>query len=178
MNEKAIIMDESSIKRAISRITYEILERNRGANSICLVGILSRGKILADRISDKIFEIEGIRVDCGSIDITCYRDDMKEPSVNDNTDINFNVTGRRVIIVDDVISTGRTARASLDAIIKRGRPNVVQLAVLIDRGHRELPIRPDYVGKNVPTSKDELVKVSVKELDSIDKVSIFSPLQA
>ena len=175
MNEKAIIMDESSIKRAISRITYEILERNRGANSICLVGILSRGKILADRISNKIFEIEGIRVDYGSIDITCYRDDMKEPSIND---INFNVTGRRVIIVDDVISTGRTARASLDAIIKRGRPNVVQLAVLIDRGHRELPIRPDYVGKNVPTSKDELVKVSVKELDSIDKVSIFSPLQA
>jgi len=174
LTEKTIIMDENAMKRAITRITYEILERNKGANDICLVGILSRGGVLANRISEKIFELEGIKVDCGCLDVTGYRDDRKETTVNDKSSMNFNITDRCVIIVDDVIFTGRTVRASLDAIIKRGRPKLIQLAVLIDRGHRELPIRPDYVGKNLPTSKDELVRVSVHEIDELDKVAIVS----
>ncbi|MCD7800032.1 MAG: bifunctional pyr operon transcriptional regulator/uracil phosphoribosyltransferase PyrR [Ruminococcus sp.] len=174
MTEKAIIMDENSMQRAITRITYEILERNKGANDICLVGILSRGRILADRIAKKIFELEAISVNCGCLDVSNYRDDEKRTAVDDKSSINFDITNRCVIIVDDVIYTGRTARASLDAIIKRGRPKLIQLAVLIDRGHRELPIRPDYVGKNLPTSKDELVRVKVREIDSLDKVAIVS----
>ena len=174
MIEKAIIMDENAMQRAITRITYEILERNKGAKDICLVGILSRGRVLADRIASKIFELEGIKVDCGCLDVTKYRDDQKRTNLQDNTSIDFNITNRCVIIVDDVIYTGRTARASLDAVIKRGRPKLVQLAVLIDRGHRELPIRPDYVGKNLPTSKDELVRVKVHEIDNLDKVTIVS----
>lgn len=167
-------MDENAMQRAITRITYEILERNKGAKDICLVGILSRGRVLADRIASKIFELEGIKVDCGCLDVTKYRDDQKQTNLQDNTSIDFNITNRCVIIVDDVIYTGRTARASLDAVIKRGRPKLVQLAVLIDRGHRELPIRPDYVGKNLPTSKDELVRVKVHEIDNLDKVTIVS----
>lgn len=167
-------MDENAMQRAITRITYEILERNKGAKDICLVGILSRGRVLADRIASKIFELEGIKVDCGCLDVTKYRDDQKRTNLQDNTSIDFNITNRCVIIVDDVIYTGRTARASLDAVIKRGRPKLVQLAVLIDRGHRELPIRPDYVGKNLPTSKDELIRVKVHEIDNLDKVTIVS----
>ena len=167
-------MDENAMQRAITRITYEILERNKGAKDICLVGILSRGRVLADRIASKIFELEGIKVDCGCLDVTKYRDDQKRTNLQDNTSIDFNITNRCVIIVDDVIYTGRTARASLDSVIKRGRPKLVQLAVLIDRGHRELPIRPDYVGKNLPTSKDELVRVKVHEIDNLDKVTIVS----
>jgi pyrimidine operon attenuation protein/uracil phosphoribosyltransferase len=165
-------MDENAMQRAITRITYEILERNKGAKDICLVGILSRGEVLANRISQKIFELEGIRVDCGCIDVSNYRDDARRSNVEDKTSMGFDITDRCVIIVDDVIYTGRTARASLDAIIERGRPKLIQLAVLIDRGHRELPIRPDYVGKNIPTSKDERIRVSVVEIDNFDRVAI------
>lgn len=174
MTEKAIVMDENTMQRAITRITYEILERNKGAKDICLVGILSRGEILANRISEKIFELEGIKVDCGCIDVSNYRDDEKRSTTIDRTSIDFNINNRCLIIVDDVIYTGRTVRACLDAIIKRGRPKLIQLAVLIDRGHRELPIRPDYVGKNIPTSKDETIKVKVYEIDNLDKVAIIS----
>ena len=157
LKKKAEIMDENTIRRAISRITYEILERNGGAENICVIGILSRGAVLAKRITDKIKELEKVDVPFGILDITHYRDDAK-----------------RVILVDDVMYTGRSTRAALDAIISRGRPQSIQLAVLIDRGHRELPVRPDYVGKNVPTAKDEIVKVMVSEKDGEDKVVIYT----
>ncbi len=173
MEEKNIIMDENAIYRATARITYEILERNKGAEKLCLVGILSRGAVLAKRIAQKIEELEGISVDCGVLDITPYRDDVRnDAAYSEKTDIPFPMTDKNVIICDDVIYTGRSSRAAIDAVIKRGRPNSIQLAVLVDRGHRELPIRPDYVGKNVPTSRSETVQVQVREFDGADKVSI------
>lgn len=172
MQQKAIIMDESAMKRAIARITYEILERNKGAVDLCVVGILSRGIHLANRIADKIFELEGVCVKVGTLDITSYRDDGKCIPNSDNTHIDFDIKDKRVILVDDVIYTGRSTRAAIDAIMERGRPQSVQLAVLVDRGHRELPIRADYIGKNLPTSKDEAVKVMVSEADGCDKVII------
>ncbi len=172
LQQKAVIMDENSMRRAIARITYEILERNKGAADLCLVGILSRGIYLANRIADKIFELEGISVKVGTLDITSYRDDGKYIPNSDNTNINFDLKDKRVILVDDVIYTGRSTRAAIDAIMERGRPQSVQLAVLVDRGHRELPIRADYVGKNLPTSKEEAVKVMVEEVDNCDKVVI------
>lgn len=174
MERKTIIMDENSMKRAVARITYEILERNKGAENLCLVGIYSRGVAFAERIASKIRELENISVPCGALDITPYRDDKKPIDECDKTNIEFNINDKHVIIVDDVIYTGRTTRAAIDALIERGRPQLIQLAVLIDRGHRELPIRPDYVGKNLPTSREEKVKVSVKEIDGQDNVSIFS----
>lgn len=160
------------MKRAVARITYEILERNKGAENLCLVGIYSRGAALADRIAAKIHELENISVPCGGLDITPFRDDMKPLDECDKTNIEFNVADKNVVIIDDVIYTGRSTRAAIDALIERGRPSTIQLAVLIDRGHRELPIRPDYVGKNLPTSRDESVKVSVTEIDGQDYVSI------
>ena len=172
MQQKAIIMDESAMKRAVARITYEILERNKGAVDLCLVGILSRGIYLANRIAEKIFELEGISVKVGTLDITSYRDDEKYIPNTDNTNIDFDIKDKRVILIDDVIFTGRSTRAAIDAIIERGRPRSVQLAVLVDRGHRELPIRADYIGKNLPTSNDEVVKVMVEEVDGCDKVVI------
>lgn len=172
LNQKAVIMDENSMTRAIARISYEILERNKGAEKVCLVGVLSRGVHLAQRIAAKLEELEGAAVETGILDITAYRDDEKY-SDKDRTDIPFDVKDKRVIIVDDVIFTGRSARAAMDAVTKRGRPRSIQLAVLVDRGHRELPIRPDYVGKNVPTSREEAVKVLMKESDGSDKVVIF-----
>lgn len=172
LNQKAVIMDENSMTRAIARISYEILERNKGAEKVCLVGVLSRGVHLAQRIAAKLEELEGAAVETGILDITAYRDDEKY-SDKDRTDIPFDVKDKRVIIVDDVIFTGRSARAAMDAVTKRGRPRSIQFAVLVDRGHRELPIRPDYVGKNVPTSREEAVKVLMKESDGSDKVVIF-----
>lgn len=172
LNQKAVIMDENSMTRAIARISYEILERNKGAEKVCLVGVLSRGVHLAQRIAAKLKELEGAAVETGILDITAYRDDEKY-SDKDRTDIPFDIKDKRVIIVDDVIFTGRSARAAMDAVTKRGRPRSIQLAVLVDRGHRELPIRPDYVGKNVPTSREEAVKVLMKESDGSDKVVIF-----
>lgn len=173
LNQKAVILDENAMTRAVARISYEILERNKGAENICLVGIMSRGVHLAERIAKKLNELEGAEVETGTLDITAYRDDEKHSAGVDRTDIPFDVKDKSVIIVDDVIFTGRSARAAMDAVTKRGRPRSIQLAVLVDRGHRELPIRPDYVGKNVPTSREEAVKVQMKEIDGSDKVVIF-----
>ena len=174
MKQKTVIMDESTMKRAVARITYEILERNKGANSLCIIGVLSRGVHLANRIAEKIFELESVKVNVGALDITLYRDDEKNATDDDKTNIKFDIKDKNVVIVDDVIYTGRSTRAALDALIERGRPKSIQLAVLIDRGHRELPMRPDYVGKNVPTSREETVKVMVKEVDGVDNAGIYS----
>lgn len=173
MKKKAVILDECAIGRAITRITYEILEQNKGADSLCIIGIISRGAFIARRIADKISEIEGTHVECGEIDITPYRDDKRKTADSDRTKINFDINDKSVILVDDVIYTGRSARAAIDAIIGRGRPRCIRLAVLIDRGHREIPIRPDFVGKNLPTSHEETVKVQVSEMDGCDSVNIF-----
>lgn len=174
MQQKAVIMDENAMARAIARLTYEILERNKGASDLCVIGIMSRGVPLAERISKKIFELEGTSVPVGVLDITAYRDDLKGEPDMDKTELPFPIQDKRLILVDDVIYTGRSTRAAIDAIMKRGRPKSVQLAVLVDRGHRELPIRPDYVGKNLPTSREEDVRVLMKELDACDKVVIYS----
>lgn len=175
MNEKAVILDEVSIQRATVRIAHEILERNKGTQDMILVGIKTRGFPLAERLSEKIYKIEGVKLPVLFLDITLYRDDLTQiedqATINENIDIDLN--GKTVILVDDVIYTGRTVRAALDALIKKGRPSTVQLAVLVDRGHRELPIRADYVGKNLPTSKDEIVKVRLQETDNEDKVLIM-----
>ena len=173
MQQKAVIMDENAIRRAVTRISFEILERNKGAGGLCIIGIMSRGVHLADRISAKIYELEGVKVPVGNLDITKYRDDGKNSSADDKTILDFEIKNKKVILVDDVIYTGRSTRAAIDAIMGRGRPISVQLAVLIDRGHRELPIRADYIGKNLPTSKDEEVKVLMKEADGMDKVVIL-----
>ena len=174
--EKAVILDENAMKRAITRITYEILEQNKGADSLCIVGILSRGSFIARRIADKISELEGVNVKCGELDITPYRDDKRKFSYSDRTTmIDFDINDKLIILVDDVIYTGRSARAAIDALIERGRPRRIQLAVLVDRGHREVPIRPDFIGKNVPTSHEEKVKVQVTEADGCDSVAIFVP---
>lgn len=171
---KAIIMDAKAIGRATTRIANEIIERNKGVKDIVLVGIKTRGVPFANRLADKIYEIEEERVPTCILDITLYRDDLTEinylPQVNE--EFAGDINGKTVVLVDDVIYTGRTVRAALDALIDKGRPNKVQLAVLVDRGHRELPIRPDYVGKNVPTSKSEIIGVEFKEVDGIDEVVI------
>lgn len=174
MEKKRTIMDNQAMNRAIARISYEILEHNKGAENLCIVGILSRGAFLGRRIADKLSELEKTDVPFGTIDITPYRDDVVAAEHSDKTDISFDVRDKRVIIVDDVIFTGRTSRAAIDALIKRGRPQSIQLAVLVDRGHRELPIRPDYIGKNLPTSRNEVVKVSVTECDGSDFVAIYN----
>ncbi len=172
VRNRKVIMDENAMERAIARISYEILERNKGAEDVCFIGVLSRGAYLAKRISEKVRELEGVAPETGILDITAYRDDGKS-SDGDRTDIPFDVKDKRVIIADDVIFTGRSARAAMDAVTKRGRPRNIQLAALVDRGHRELPIRPDYVGKNVPTSRGEEVRVMMKEIDGNDMVVII-----
>ncbi len=174
MKRKAVIMDESNMKRAIARITYEILERNKGTQNLCVIGIFSRGVALAQRIANKISELENENIPCGALDITAFRDDRKPVSDVDRTKIDFDVNNKNIVIVDDVFYTGRSTRAAIDAVMERGRPQSVQLAVLVDRGHRELPIRPDYVGKNLPTSREESVKVFVTETDGSDSVAIYS----
>ncbi|MGN1119454.1 MAG: bifunctional pyr operon transcriptional regulator/uracil phosphoribosyltransferase PyrR [Oscillospiraceae bacterium] len=170
---KAEILDESAMARAVTRISYEIIERNKGTDDLCLIGLFSRGAVLAKRIAAKISELEKREVPVGLLDITPFRDDEKRVGDADTSNIGFDITAKKVIIVDDVIFTGRTARAAMDGLMKRGRPTLIQLAVLIDRGHRELPIRADYIGKNLPTSRDETVKVMVNELDGADKVVIY-----
>ena len=166
---KARIMDEAGIGRALRRISYEIIEHNRGTAGIVLVGICRRGVPLAQRISACIADIEGADIPVGKLDITCYRDDIagadRPDPVVTATDIPFDITGRHVVLVDDVLYTGRTVRAAIDALIALGRPASVQLAILCDRGHRELPIRADYVGKNLPTSKAERVVVKLPPFD-------------
>ena len=175
MKTKAVILEEKAIGRATTRIANEIIERNKGIEDIILVGIKTRGIPFAERLARKIHEIEGEKVPVLTLDITLYRDDLTEiydePLVKDNK-LNDNINDKIIVLVDDVIFTGRTVRAALDALIDMGRPRKVQLAVLIDRGHRELPIRPDYVGKNVPTSKSEIVSVNFKEIDGEDQVII------
>lgn len=170
---KAEILDESTIARAVTRISFEILERNKGTEGLCLIGLFSRGAVLAKRIAAKIAEVEGSEVPVGLLDITPFRDDKPRTDAEDNSRIDFDITDKRVVIVDDVIFTGRTARAAIEGLISRGRPMLIQLAALIDRGHRELPIRADYIGKNLPTSSEETVKVMVSELDGCDKVLIY-----
>lgn len=168
-----MIMDEKALQRAIARISYEIIERNRGVEGLCVVGILSRGAPIGKRIADKLSELEKTSVPFGELDITLYRDDLTVSGHSEQTSISFDVKDKKVVVVDDVIFTGRSSRAALEALIKRGRPRSIQLAALIDRGHRELPIRPDYVGKNLPTSRSENVRVKVKELDGVDEVAIY-----
>lgn len=176
--EKASILDEQSINRALTRIAHEIIERNKGIDECILVGIKTRGAFLANRLADKIERIEGKAIKTGELDITLYRDDLSlkhesnEPLVQ-QVDIRHDVTSKKVILVDDVLYTGRTVRAAMDAVMDLGRPAQIQLAVLIDRGHRELPIRADYVGKNIPTSSSERIVVKVTEKDDIDAVTIF-----
>lgn len=169
-----VLLSEKDIQRALTRIAHEILEKNKGIEYIAVVGIQTRGVLIAETIADLIEKIEGHRPEVGSLDITFYRDDittMPHPVLK-GTEINFDVTGKKIILVDDVLFTGRTIRAALDALMDIGRPELIQLAVLIDRGHRELPIRPDYVGKNVPTSKDEQVKVFIDRVDGKSEVQI------
>lgn len=173
MSAKATLLDKKSMDRALTRISHEILERNKGADNIYLIGIQRRGVPIAKRIAAKIESFEGTKPDVGVLDITFYRDDLS--LLNDNpvvnaTHINNAVTGTRIILVDDVIYTGRTIRAAIEAIFDMGRPELIQLAVLIDRGHRELPFRPDYIGKNIPTSRSERIEVHVEEFDGVDEV--------
>lgn len=170
------IMDESAVNRAIKRIAHEIIERNKGAGDLAIIGIQRRGVPLAMRIADYIRQIEDSDLLTGILDITLYRDDLsmlsEHPIIN-GTDINFTIEGKTVVLVDDVLYTGRTIRSAIEAILEIGRPKCIQLAVLIDRGHRELPIRADYVGKNVPTSPDENIKVHVPEIDGSLDVGII-----
>ena len=171
--KKTSIMDADGIRRALIRITHEITEKNKGVKNVALVGIRTRGVPLAARIAEEIQKIENVKVPTGSLDITLYRDDLTTMGYNPvihGTEIDFDVTGKHIVLVDDVLYTGRTIRAALDAIIDMGRPNSIQLAVLIDRGHRELPIRADYAGKNVPTSRREIVEVSLQEEGKEDEV--------
>jgi pyrimidine operon attenuation protein/uracil phosphoribosyltransferase len=169
------LMEEAEIRRAVTRIAHEILERNKGAEEIALVGIAARGDDLARRLAVEIERIEGTRPPVGVLDITFYRDDIgmraEAPEVHE-TRIGFDITGRTVVLVDDVLFTGRTIRSALDALVDFGRPTAIQLAVLVDRGHRELPIRADFVGKNVPTRRDEQIRVALRELDGEDAVEV------
>ena len=173
--EKTVLMDESAIRRALTRISHEILQKHKGMDDIVLVGIRTRGVPIAERIAKEIESIEGKKPPVGVLDITLYRDDLStlsyQPIVHE-TELPVDITGKHVILVDDVLYTGRTIRAALDALIDMGRPTTIQLAVLIDRGHRELPIRADYVGKNVPTSKHESVSVQLGATDGTERVVI------
>ena len=173
LTEKTTIMDADGIRRALTRISHEIVEKNKGVDDVVLVGIRTRGVPIANRLAGMIAKIEGKRPPVGVLDITLYRDDLSQLSyqpVVHSTELPVDITGKHVVLVDDVLYTGRTIRAALDALIDIGRPHTIQLAVLIDRGHRELPIRADYVGKNVPTSRKEDVSVQLKETDSCDRV--------
>jgi len=168
-------MDKAAIRRALTRISHEIIEKNKGIDNLALIGIQRRGVPLSERIAKKIKDVEGVGPETGILDITFYRDDLsflnEHPVVN-GTDIPFSVNGKDLVLVDDVLYTGRTVRAAIDAIMDIGRPSSIQLAILIDRGHRELPIRADYVGKNVPTSKKEFIEVKVMEFDNEEGVYI------
>ncbi|WP_207730331.1 bifunctional pyr operon transcriptional regulator/uracil phosphoribosyltransferase PyrR [Clostridium botulinum] len=176
VNLKAVIMDEVKIKRSITRISHEIIEKNKGGQDIVLVGIKRRGVPIAKRIAENIKNFEGIDIPVGILDISLYRDDLSELSqdpIVKNNKLDIDIKDKKIILVDDVIYTGRTVRAAIQAIFDNGRPGKIQLAVLVDRGHRELPIRPDYVGKNIPTSLSEAILVELNEIDGNDSVKIL-----
>jgi len=170
---KASLMDENAMNRALIRISHQIIEKNKGTDDLVIIGIQRRGVSLAKKIVEYINKVEDANVPLGILDITLYRDDLSVlsdvPQIN-GTDIGFSITNKKIVLVDDVIFTGRTVRAAIDAVMDCGRPKLIQLAVLVDRGHRELPIRADYVGKNVPTSLDELIDVRVMDIDGEDNV--------
>ncbi|MBP7840033.1 MAG: bifunctional pyr operon transcriptional regulator/uracil phosphoribosyltransferase PyrR [Acidaminococcaceae bacterium] len=175
MVRKNIIMDAEAMRRAIVRIAHEIIEKNKGVENIIMVGIRTRGVPLAQRIAKEIENIEDVKVPVGFLDITLYRDDLSTLAYNPivhGTELDFNISGKVIILVDDVLYTGRTIRAALDALIDMGRPKAIELAVLIDRGHKELPIRADFVGKNVPTAQKEIIDVTLNESDEVDEVII------
>ncbi|HIV73921.1 MAG TPA: bifunctional pyr operon transcriptional regulator/uracil phosphoribosyltransferase PyrR [Candidatus Pseudogracilibacillus intestinigallinarum] len=176
MKKKTVVLDQSAINRALTRIAHEILEHNKGGENLVLVGIKTRGVPIAKRLQEKIAQIEQITVPIGELDITLYRDDLQEKSTAPTliaTNIDVDIQDKTIVLVDDVLYTGRTVRAAMDAVMDISRPSQIQLAVLIDRGHRELPIRADYVGKNIPTSKEEVISVGITELDEMDEVSIL-----
>ena len=178
--EKAQVLDDTALDRALTRIAHEIVEQ-AGGEGVALVGIKTRGVTLAERIAEKITGIEGTRPPVGALDITLYRDDLRlkaEQPVVRGTEIPFPIKGRTVVLVDDVLFTGRTIRAAMDALMDLGRPRIIRLAVLVDRGHRELPIRPDYIGKNLPTSRRESVAVMLREHDGVDRVVIQEPIDS
>lgn len=176
MREKTQIMNEQQVRRSVMRIAHEIIERNHGLDNVCLVGIRTRGVPITGMIADALCSVEGVRPPVGSVDITFYRDDQShvsaEPRLN-CTDIPFNMEGKTVVLVDDVLYTGRTVRAAIEALMDAGRAKCIQLAVLVDRGHRELPIRADFVGKNIPTSHREFVRVNVQDVDGDMGVWLF-----
>lgn len=180
MSKVVSILDEVALNRALTRISYEIIERNKGIDNVILAGIKTRGVYIAKRIASKISEIEGQDIPVGELDITLYRDDRHFPEEVEDPEVKgqifpVSVKGKVVILVDDVIYTGRTIRAAMDAVIDLGRPEKIMVASLTDRGHREIPIKADYIGKNIPTSKFEQVKVSMKEIDGKDAVEIIKP---
>jgi pyrimidine operon attenuation protein/uracil phosphoribosyltransferase len=181
MTHKARLMTAQDVGRALTRIAHEIIERNKGAENLALVGIHTRGVPMAQRLAEHIERFEGVRPLVGKLDITLYRDDLTEIALQPvvkKTEVPFDVHGMRIVLCDDVLYTGRTARAALDALIDMGRPAVIQYAVLVDRGHRELPIRADYVGKNVPTSSAEVIKVRVADVDGEDGVELLERSEA
>lgn len=175
LTEKALVMSSEDMDRVLRRIAIEIIERNKGLDNIVILGIQRRGVHLAKRLKDLFIEMEDRKVPAGELDITLYRDDitmMSDQPVVHSTSIPVDIAGQKLVLVDDVVFTGRTVRAALDALMDLGRPANVQLAVLVDRGHRELPIHPDYVGRSIPTAKDEIIQVMVTELDGQDQVRI------
>ena len=176
MKKKTTLLDQAAMNRALTRISHEILEKNKGGEDLVLVGIKTRGVPLAERIQEKIKQIEQITVPIGKLDITLYRDDLEQIAPDPeliSTNIEVDITDKTIVLIDDVLYTGRTVRAAMDAVMDAGRPAQIQLAALIDRGHRELPIRADYVGKNIPTSEKELIVVHLLEEDNEDEVSIY-----
>lgn len=179
MQEEHVLMDETAIRRALTRIAHEIIEKNKGFENCMLIGIRTRGVYLAQRVAERIKEIEGVIAPIGEVDVTKYRDDRVavttaagEDTDGDGKNGVPDVHNKKLILFDDVLFTGRTVRAALDALMDLGRPQMIQLAVLVDRGHRELPIRPDYIGKNIPTSRLESIEVQVQEVDGVDQVVI------
>ncbi|SRR5574344_1281132 len=175
VTKKKVILDGQAMNRALVRVAHEIVERNKGVDNVVLVGIRTRGVPLAQRIAKEIESIEHTKLEVGSLDITLYRDDLSSLAYNPvvrGTEIDFDISGKTIVLVDDVLFTGRTIRCALDALIDMGRPKSIQLAVMIDRGHKELPIKADYVGKNVPTATSESVEVTLQEIDGVDEVSL------
>ncbi|MFD0871977.1 Bifunctional protein pyrR [Chlamydia abortus] len=176
--DRRILLDDTAIRRALTRIAHEILERNKGVDDCVLIGIRTRGVYLAERIARRIREIEGVPIPAAAIDVTSYRDDVSRQSRGNPAqgivEPELDIHNKKIILFDDVLFTGRTVRAAMDALMDKGRPQMIQLAVLVDRGHRELPIRPDYVGKNIPTSKLEEIVVHLEEADGQDEVILYN----